>query len=163
MRNGRCSRNWLLHPPSIRDATYTGKTGLITLRNRQRTLLPVVLSGILVLPLCAQDPIRGPMLGWVWDAKKETIRGILGIAGSSVLGQGLDLGAPVKFAAIAGKRETAIVLLGDAKEAAIVDLKAAAPVALRLSDVAAGEYELIAAPLKLEGFDASPVRAVLRR
>lgn len=34
---------------------------------------------------------------------------------------------------------------------------------LALRDVPAGEYELIAAPLRLEGFDASPVRAVLRR
>jgi arylformamidase len=33
---------------------------------------------------------------------------------------------------------------------------------LVLADVPAGMYELIALPLKLEGFDASPVRAVLR-
>jgi arylformamidase len=33
---------------------------------------------------------------------------------------------------------------------------------LVLSHVPEGEYELIALPLKLEGFDASPVRAVLR-
>lgn len=34
---------------------------------------------------------------------------------------------------------------------------------LVLRDVVAGEYELMALPLRLEGFDASPVRAVLRR
>ncbi|MBS0660634.1 MAG: FAD-dependent monooxygenase [Verrucomicrobia bacterium] len=34
---------------------------------------------------------------------------------------------------------------------------------LVLRDVEPGEYELLAAPLKLVGFDASPVRAVLRR
>jgi arylformamidase len=33
---------------------------------------------------------------------------------------------------------------------------------LVLRDVPAGLYELIALPLRLEGFDASPVRAVLR-
>ena len=33
---------------------------------------------------------------------------------------------------------------------------------LVLNDVPAGNYELIALPLRLEGFDASPVRAVLR-
>ncbi len=32
---------------------------------------------------------------------------------------------------------------------------------LRLAEVPAGEYELIALPLKFEGMDASPVRAVL--
>ena len=34
---------------------------------------------------------------------------------------------------------------------------------LVLRDVPEGDYELIALPLKLEGFDASPVRAVLRK
>ncbi len=33
---------------------------------------------------------------------------------------------------------------------------------LALSGVPEGEYELIALPLRLAGFDASPVRAVLR-
>jgi arylformamidase len=33
---------------------------------------------------------------------------------------------------------------------------------LRLGDVPDGRYELIALPLPLVGFDASPVRAVLR-
>ena len=33
---------------------------------------------------------------------------------------------------------------------------------LVLEEVPGGLYELIALPLKLEGFDASPVRAVLR-
>jgi arylformamidase len=33
---------------------------------------------------------------------------------------------------------------------------------LALRGVPAGEYELIALPLRLMGFDASPVRAVLR-
>jgi arylformamidase len=34
---------------------------------------------------------------------------------------------------------------------------------LALADVAPGDYELIALPLKLAGLDAAPVRAVLRR
>jgi len=34
---------------------------------------------------------------------------------------------------------------------------------LLLKDVPEGLYELIALPLKLVGFDASPVRAILRR
>ena len=33
---------------------------------------------------------------------------------------------------------------------------------LRLDHVQSGEYELIALPLPLVGFDASPVRAILR-
>jgi arylformamidase len=34
--------------------------------------------------------------------------------------------------------------------------------ALNLSDVAAGDYELIALPLKLQGADGAPARVVLR-
>ena len=34
---------------------------------------------------------------------------------------------------------------------------------LVLDDVEAGDYELIALPLKISGVDASPVRAILRR
>ena len=34
---------------------------------------------------------------------------------------------------------------------------------LRLDGVAEGFYELIAPPLKLQGLDAAPVRAVLRK
>jgi arylformamidase len=34
---------------------------------------------------------------------------------------------------------------------------------LALADVEPGDYELIALPLKLEGLDAAPLRAVLRR
>ena len=33
---------------------------------------------------------------------------------------------------------------------------------LKLDHVAPGTYELIALPLKLEGLDAAPVRAILR-
>ena len=33
---------------------------------------------------------------------------------------------------------------------------------LMLNDVAQGRYELIALPLKIAGFDGSPVRAILR-
>jgi arylformamidase len=32
-----------------------------------------------------------------------------------------------------------------------------------LNDVAEGPYELIALPLRIEGADASPVRAILRK
>ncbi len=116
------------------------------MRTRHSTLLLSVLSGILALPLCAQDPIRGPMLGWVWDARKESIRGILGIAGSSVLGQGVDLGAPVKLAAIAGKRELALVLLGENREAAVVDLKPLTPSAQRIADMPAGAERVVLSP-----------------
>lgn len=55
-----------------------------------------VLAVLAGLPSPAAGQIRGPMLGWVWDSQKESIRPVLGIAGSSVLGKGLELGFAVK-------------------------------------------------------------------
>lgn len=105
-----------------------------------------VLCGLLVLPLGAQDPIRGPMLGWVWDARQESIRPILGIAGSSVLGKGVDLGMPVKFAAISGNQEYAFALGGDTREAIAVDLRPVAATFSRIDGVAVGAERAALSP-----------------
>lgn len=80
-----------------------------------------VLFLFLSAPLSAQ--IRGPMLGWVWDSRQESIRAVLGITGSSVLGKGIDLGGPVKHASISGSQEFAVFLSGDTKTAKLVDLR----------------------------------------
>lgn len=102
-----------------------------------------VLSALLAF---AQEPIRGPMLGWVWDSQKETIRPVLGIAGSSLLGASLDLGAPVKAAAIPGTAEYALVLLGDGRDPALVSLRESQPSALPLPDVASGATRVDLSP-----------------
>jgi len=98
----------------------------------------LVLTGLLALPLCAQDPIRGPMLGWVWDARQQSIRPILGIAGSSVLGKAADLGTAVRFASISPNQEFAFGLTGDAREPAAIDLRPASPTLTPVAGVPAG-------------------------
>jgi hypothetical protein len=102
-----------------------------------------VLSAILAF---AQEPIRGPMLGWVWDSQKETLRPVLGIAGSSLLGNSLDLGAPVKSAAISGAQEYALVLLGDSRDPALVSFRDSKPSALPLPDVPSGASRVDLSP-----------------
>lgn len=114
------------------------------MRNQKLVLLHV-LTGLLVLPLSAQDPIRGPMLGWVWDARQGTIRGILGIAGSSVLGKGIELEEPVKFAAISGGQEYALALLGDARQLSQIDLRPAVPLK-RAIDAPPGAERIVLSP-----------------
>ncbi|MCS7025411.1 MAG: hypothetical protein NZV14_11465 [Bryobacteraceae bacterium] len=79
--------------------------------------------GILLGSLPLSGQIRGPMVGWVWDSRQECIRPVLGIAGSSVLGKAIDAGGPVKQAAISGREEFAVVLLGEAMTARVVDLR----------------------------------------
>lgn len=108
--------------------------------------MSLLFGGVLAWPLCAQEPIRGPMLGWVWDSQKESIRGILGIAGSSVLGKGLDVGDAVKFAAISGNQEYALILLGESRTPMFVDLRDAIPFAATLDGAAAGGTRVILSP-----------------
>ncbi|HUQ95491.1 MAG TPA: hypothetical protein VM120_27675 [Bryobacteraceae bacterium] len=105
----------------------------------------LLLSVVLAAVLSAQDPIRGPMLGWVWDSKKESVRPVLGIAGSSVMGQGIDLGSAVKLGAVSGAQEFALVLLGDTRDVGIVDLKPLTPLLTR-PELAAGAERFVLSP-----------------
>jgi hypothetical protein len=105
----------------------------------------VVLSAALVLPSWGQEPIRGPMLGWVWDGHQESIRPILGIVGSSVLGKPLALDFPVKFAAIAGRQEFALALGGEGREAFFIDLRGVDPQVRKL-EAPAGARRILLSP-----------------
>lgn len=89
--------------------------------------LIISLFCVLGIPSCVLGQIRGPMLGWVWDSRLESIRPILGIAGSSVLGKSVPLGFAVKQANINGSQEHAIAITGDARAATIVDLRPLEP------------------------------------
>jgi hypothetical protein len=105
-----------------------------------------VLSIALAIPSRAQSPIRGPMLGWVWDAQKETIRPVLGIAGSSVLGKSLELEFAIKYAAISHSREYALALAGDSRDLLFVDLKPISPVSNLIDGVPRGADRLVLSP-----------------
>lgn len=94
---------------------------------------------------CAQGPIRGPMVGWVWDSRQEAIRPILGITGSSVLGKAVDLGFAVKYAAISGRQESALILGGDQRTVYLVDLRGVTPDVQRL-EVTSGASSLTRSP-----------------
>ncbi|MBI3209740.1 MAG: hypothetical protein HYZ37_12695 [Candidatus Solibacter usitatus] len=83
-----------------------------------------LLMAALAWPGAAQSPIRGPLLGWAWDSRTETLRPILGITGSSLLGKSLDVGAAVKHAAVASGQDVALAILGDHRTVARVHLKA---------------------------------------
>ncbi|MBI4907753.1 MAG: hypothetical protein HY820_29285 [Acidobacteria bacterium] len=96
--------------------------------------------------MSAQGPIRGPMLGWVWDARQQSIRPILGITGSSVLGKSADLGFVVKAAAISGGKEFAFVLGGDEKAPYFVDLRDVTPAVKLLEEIPSGAKSLTLSP-----------------
>jgi arylformamidase len=97
-----------------------------------------------------------------------------------VLPEGAGPGFPRSFAALTAEGARTLVRLGvrlfgtDAPSVDPVDSKTleahqvlheggvAILEGLSLADITAGEYELLALPLKWQGVDAAPVRAVLR-
>jgi hypothetical protein len=102
------------------------------------------LAGMLLAwSLAAQSPIRGPMLGFVWDARQEALRPVLGIAGSSTLGKAVDLAFPVKRAAISPNQDFALVLGGEEHVPYAVDLRTADVVAARLEGTAEKAERLV--------------------
>ncbi len=113
---------------------------------RKLAITTVVLFSALGIPLRAQSPIRGPMLGWVWDAQNESIRPVLGIAGSSLLGKSFELGFRVKHAAISHIREHALALAGEARDLRFIDLKPEPPLATSIEGVPPGADRLTFSP-----------------
>lgn len=99
---------------------------------------------VMALPLAGQ--IRGPMLGWVWDSRQESIRPVLGITGSSVLGKGIDLGAPVRHASISGSQEFAVYLAGENRSAMLVDLRSVDTPSRALEGIADGAIQTVLSP-----------------
>lgn len=99
---------------------------------------------VMSLPLAGQ--IRGPMLGWVWDSRHESIRPVLGITGSSVLGKALDLGEPVKHATISGRQEFAVYVSGDSRSARLIDLRPVETPSKHIEGVANGAVRTILSP-----------------
>lgn len=84
--------------------------------------------------LAAQSPIRGPMLGYVWDSRQESIRPVLGIAGSSTLGKAVTLEFAVKRSAISPGQDFALALGGAERTPYWVDLRAVDAVAKRIEN-----------------------------
>ncbi len=72
--------------------------------------------------------IRGPMLGYVFDARQESIRPVLGIAGSSTLGPKVALDFAVRQASISPNQDFAMVVGGETRVPYLADLRAADPV-----------------------------------
>jgi hypothetical protein len=73
-----------------------------------------IFAFLLVLPAIrpaatAQDmPVAGPVLGYVWDAASARLRPILGIPGSSLLGEAPDLGVTLSLAEVSPRQDYVI-------------------------------------------------------
>lgn len=78
---------------------------------RQRSfsiLLAATIAGV-----AAAADVSSPVTGWVFDAEAKAVRPISGLPGASVLGEALDLGYDLAFAAIAPEQDYLITVARD--------------------------------------------------
>jgi arylformamidase len=129
----------------------------------------------LVLDLAGVHTILPEHLGNLATGKTEGIERILFRTGTARADQFMGTFAHLSDSAARLLADLGVLLVGidtpsvdssDSRELLVHKVLAGAGIAilenLVLAHVPAGRYELIALPLKLEGMDASPVRAVLR-
>lgn len=93
-----------------------------------------------------EGQIRGPMLGYVWDARQESLRPVLGIAGSSTLGRAVAVNFAVKQASISPNQDFAMVLGGDGRVAHVVDLRGVEPASRVLESLPGNAERVILSP-----------------
>jgi hypothetical protein len=69
--------------------------------------------GLLATPAAAQNDSAGmltPTLGFIFDSNQRAIRPIHGIPGAAVPGEALDLGVPIRIAAISPRQDFALLV-----------------------------------------------------
>jgi hypothetical protein len=60
-----------------------------------------------------QGTINGPVTGYVFDAQSQALRAIRGIPGASLIGDPLDLGAPVASAWVSPKSDSVLIVTAE--------------------------------------------------
>jgi hypothetical protein len=84
----------------------------------------LLLTAAAALSLCAQTPVAGPSIGFVFDARGHVLRPVLGIPGASTFGNPPQAGKSLASAAIALRQNVAIVNDGAWKTVALGDPQA---------------------------------------
>src|SRR5579872_5422251 len=72
--------------------------------------LPVLAVSVL---MAQQGQVAGPVSGYVFDRMAHMLRPVLGIAGASVLGDGVNFGMPVASVYVSPRQDSAIVFGSD--------------------------------------------------
>jgi hypothetical protein len=78
-----------------------------------KRLICLVCAASLAAAGAAGADVSGALTGFVYDAGAGAIRPVLGIPGAAVLGESLDLGFAVAYAAIAPEQDVAVTVGGD--------------------------------------------------
>jgi len=140
---------------------------------QMRFLLDCTMSVLLIICLgpraSAQDPvpvITGPVLGFVQDSAGSAIQPILGIAGASILGPWIPLGADIRNAVLSPNHDYAVAVRGDNAEVVVIQLGSNAVTVNSLDQVRAGVDVIAISPMGtatgLYGNDSKIFQSVVR-
>ncbi|HEV2448658.1 MAG TPA: hypothetical protein VGS58_22145, partial [Candidatus Sulfopaludibacter sp.] len=77
--------------------------------NSIRSLAMLLVLAVSAL-LAQTGLVAGPVSGYVFDRPAHALRPVLGVAGASVLGDGVDFGFPILAAYVAPRLDTAVVV-----------------------------------------------------
>lgn len=81
--------------------------------------LRLAIAFTLAWRLWAQTGLHWPVLGFVYDSTVAGLRPIRGIPGAAVLGESLNLGRPLKWAALSPKQDYALAIASDSEMMAV--------------------------------------------
>jgi hypothetical protein len=78
---------------------------------------PTILSSVLLLMtatlLAQQGVVNGPIAGYVFDARTQSLRSIRGVPGAAQISDAVDFGAPITAAWTSPKLDSALVVTAD--------------------------------------------------
>jgi len=94
-----------------------------------------------------EGPIRGPVLGYVFDPTALGLRPLPGIPGASYVGNALPIGFTPEFVDVSPSHDYALGVEAGTGDLFVIDLRPEIPAAERLTTVAAGVDRVFHSPL----------------
>jgi hypothetical protein len=108
---------------------------------------PVALTAETDKAASQDGPIRGPLLGYVYDPASLGLRPLPGIPGASYVGTPLPLGFTPEFVEVSPGHDYALGVEAGTRDVFEIDLRPATPAAERLAFLSAGVDRIFFSPL----------------
>lgn len=117
-------------------------------------------------------PIRGPVLGYLFNRDAGQLHAIRGLPGSASLSGAIDLGMTASLAAVSPRRDLALVVKADSGEVVVTSFESGLPSSRSLSGALAGARQITFGPTgssaalldpvarQVQVFDGLPYRPV---
>ncbi len=96
--------------------------------------------------LSSSGPIRGPILGYVFEARSRNLKPLLGLPGASHIGTPLLLGQRLAFAEVSSSQDYALAVEAVSGELRLIDLRAEFPALRPIAGVGLGVDRIVFSP-----------------